>query len=479
VIGELIAGRYELEELVGSGGMATVYRAHDRLLERPVAMKILHEQFAQDPDALERFGREARAVAQLAHPNIVTVIDRGEDAGRPYIVFEYISGENLKQLVARQGPLPVTNVIEIGIQVARALEAAHERGVVHRDVKSQNVLLADEGRPKVTDFGIARVRNTEGMTLTGTIMGTSDYIPPEQARGETAGEAGDVYSLGVVLFELLTGRLPYEGDNAVAVAMRHVNDPVPSVRELRPDVPPRLDALVQRSLAKEPRDRFQSMSDVVAELEACRRGDVSPPSDGAPTMIVPPPPRRQRARSGRGRRVARALIATLIVLLLVGGAAIGAYVIASGLSGNDNGDGGSSAGSAISLQGIRAFDPPPGDGTEHDDEAALATDRNPATFWKTETYNTFFKDGVGLVLDAGARRQVKHLTIHTDTPGFTAEIRAGASPTGPWTTVAPGKTVAGTTTFTLSGADARYYMVWITDLGGMSVAHVNEVRATG
>src|SRR4051794_14274929 len=379
--------------------MATVYRAHDRLLERPVALKILHEQFAQDPDALERFGREARAVAQLAHPNIVTVIDRGEDAGRPYIVFEYIGGENLKQLVAREGPLPIARVIEIGMQVARALEAAHDRGVVHRDVKSQNVLIAEEGRAKVTDFGIARTRNTEGMTLTGTIMGTSDYIPPEQARGETAGEAGDVYSLGVVLFELLTGRLPYEGDNAVAVAMRHVNDPVPSVRALRSDVPPRLEALVQRSLAKEPRERFQTMSDVVAELEACRRGDVPPPTDGAATMVVPPPARRQRAPSGRGRRVARALIAALVVLLLVVGAALGAYVIASGLSGDDNGKGGpSGGGTAIALQGIRAYDPPPGDGTEHDDQAPNATDGDGATFWKTETYNTFFKPGVGLVL---------------------------------------------------------------------------------
>jgi hypothetical protein len=197
-------------------------------------------------------------------------------------------------------------------------------------------------------------------------------------------------------------------------------------------------------------------------------------------MIVPPPPRRQRVRPGRSRRVIRALVAALIVLLLVVGAAIGAYVIASGLSGDDDNSGGSSSGgTAIALQGIRAFDPPPGDGTEHDDEAGLATDSNPATFWKTETYNTFFKDGVGLVLDAGAKRQVKRLTVHTDTPGFTAEIRAGASPTGPWTTVAPGKPVGATTAFALNNADARYYMVWITDLGGMSVAHVNEVRATG
>ena len=303
MVGELIAGRYELEEIVGSGGMATVYRAQDRLLERPVALKILHEQFSQDADALERFGREARAVAQLAHPNIVTVIDRGEDAGRPYIVFEYVGGENLKQLVAREGPLPVATVIELGLQVARALEAAHDRGVVHRDIKPQNVLLAEEGRAKVTDFGIARARDTEGMTLTGTIMGTSDYIPPEQARGETAGERGR---------RLLARRRALRAPDRAA-AVRGATTPSRSrcatsttrcrdVRELRPDVPPRLAALVRRALAKEPRDRFPTMSDLVAELEACGRGDVAPPSDGAPTMIVPPPPTRQRvaARAAAG-----------------------------------------------------------------------------------------------------------------------------------------------------------------------------------
>jgi hypothetical protein len=275
--------------------------------------------------------------------------------------------------------------------------------------------------------------------------------------------------------------VPYEGDNAVAVAMRHVNDPVPDVREQRPDVPPRLAALVHRALAKEPRDRFPTMSELVAELEACGRGDVPPPSDGAPTMIVPPPPTQQRAaRRGRSRRTVRALLVTLVVLLLVAGAALGAYVIASGLSGDDNGGGGSPAGSAIPLEGIRAYDPsPPGDNSEHDDEAPLATDGDPATFWKTETYNTFFKPGVGLVLDARARRQVKRVTVTTDTPGYTAAIRAGSSDNGPFTAVAPGKTVGTATTFALNNADARYYVVWITALGGASVAHVNEVRARG
>jgi len=230
VVGELIAGRYELEELVGSGGMSSVYRAHDRLLERTVALKILHEQFTRDDDYVERFRREARAVAQLAHPNIVTVIDRGEQDGRQFIVFEYVDGMNLKELMTQEGPLSPREAIELALQVARGLSFAHESGLVHRDVKPQNVLLDADGRAKVTDFGIAHAVDVDGMTITGTIMGTSNYIAPEQARGQPVDEQTDVYSLGCVLYELLAGEVPFDGDNFVAVAMRHVNDPVPSVR---------------------------------------------------------------------------------------------------------------------------------------------------------------------------------------------------------------------------------------------------------
>src|SRR5436305_1725937 len=197
VVGELIADRYEVEELVGSGGMSSVYRAHDRLLERSVALKILHEQYTRDEGYVERFRREARSVAQLTHPNIVTVIDRGEQDGRQFIVFEYVDGENLKELVEREGPLPVHEVIELGLQVARGLAFAHENGLVHRDVKPQNVLLDGDGRAKVTDFGIARSLDVDGMTQSGTVLGTSNYIAPEQARGGTVEPATDVYSLGV------------------------------------------------------------------------------------------------------------------------------------------------------------------------------------------------------------------------------------------------------------------------------------------
>src|SRR3954454_18707762 len=200
MVGELIAGRYELEELIGTGGMSSVFRAHDLLLERKVALKILHEHYTDDDDYVERFRREARSAAQLSHPNIVTVIDRGEHEGRQFIVFEYVDGDNLKEVVDREGPLPVERVLTLGIQIATALAFAHANGFVHRDVKPQNVLLNGDSTAKVTDFGIARSLDVgKGVTQTGTVLGTSDYIAPEQAQGQAVGERTDVYSLGVVL----------------------------------------------------------------------------------------------------------------------------------------------------------------------------------------------------------------------------------------------------------------------------------------
>src|SRR5215471_18263351 len=250
--------------------MSSVFRARDLQLDRQVAIKILHERYVSEPEYVERFRHEARAVAQLSHPNIVTVIDRGEDEGRQYIVFEHVEGENLKELVVRSGRLPLRRSVELALAVADGLAFAHDHGLVHRDVKPQNVLLSREGEVKVTDFGIARSLHVDhGMTQTGTVLGTGEYLAPEQASGRAVSPATDVYSLGVVLWELLTGDVPFTGENFVAVALQHVNDPPPSLQEKRPDAPWRLDAAVERALAKDPARRFPSMAAFAAELRAC------------------------------------------------------------------------------------------------------------------------------------------------------------------------------------------------------------------
>ena len=268
--------------------------------------------------------------------------------------------------------------IGLTLQVARALSFAHERGLVHRDVKPQNVLLNEDGQAKVTDFGIARSLDVQGVTQTGTVLGTSDYIAPEQARGQKVDPKTDIYSLGVVLYELLAGEVPFSGDNFVAVAMRHVNEPVPSVLEARPDCPARLDLAIQRAMAKDPDDRFQSMDDFVVELEACL-AELNGRADEGATMIVPParPPRR---RAGPRRRARLPL--TPLLILLAGALRRGRSIPAASrrrlrcrsLRRRQRP-------APVTLQGVATYDPQPGDGAEHDDEVSRATDRTAATGW--------------------------------------------------------------------------------------------------
>jgi serine/threonine protein kinase len=475
-----MAERYELEELVGTGGMSSVYRAHDRLLERDVALKVLHQQFVADTDYVERFRREARSVAQLSHPNIVTVIDRGEQDGRQFIVFEYINGENLKALVEREGPLPEQDAVRLALQIARALGFAHDNGLVHRDVKPQNVLLNGDGQAKVTDFGIARSLDVKGgLTQTGTVMGTSDYIAPEQARGSRVDAQSDIYSLGAVLYELLTGEVPFPGDNFVAVAMRHINEPPPSVRERRPDVSPRLDALIRRAMAKEPRDRFGSMDELCAELTACLSPETA--VSGAQTMVVP---RRKPPRPPADRPTVWPLILLLGGLAVLAGilAAVFAFTDPSGeissLVGNNKQKTTGAAAGPVHFSAASAFDPN-GDNSEHDYRAREAIDGDPATFWNTEHYDGGLnKPGVGLVLDVGAAKRLTKLVVRSDTPGFTAKVESGSSATGPFEPVSSSRVVGGNTTFSLNGDAAQYYVVWITDLGSNSSVEINEVKGS-
>jgi eukaryotic-like serine/threonine-protein kinase len=480
VVGDLIAGRYELEELVEHGGMSTVYRGRDRMLERNVALKVLHPHFNDDAEYVERFRREARAVAQLSHPNIVTVIDRGASDGHQFIVFEYVDGENLRQLLERSGPLPVRRAVELGIQIADALAFAHTRDLVHRDVKPQNVLIDASGDAKVTDFGIARSLDVErSVTETGTVLGTSNYLSPEQAAGETVTPASDIYSLGVVLYEMLTGDVPFRGDNLVAVAMKHVTEQPPSLLEQRPDVPPRLALAVEHALAKDPAQRFVSMDAFATELRRCldelgsfdaertfvRRSPVL--RAGAPHR-VPAHPRRRR----------------LPLLLALAGALLLAAVIGvlllddSGGRGGRGGTGGRP--SPVPLHAVGNYDPA-GPADTHASTAPAATDGNPSTYWYTQIYATpdfgGLEPGLGLLFDAGATVKLSRLTVTTVTPGFTAVVRAGDSPRGTLTDDSATQTVRSTTTFALRGAAARYYVLWITRLPSGNKAEVNEVTA--
>jgi eukaryotic-like serine/threonine-protein kinase len=479
VVGETVAERYELEELVGHGGMSSVYRAHDSLLERYVALKVLHEQYSKDDDFVERFKREARSVAQLQHPNIVTVIDRGEQDGRQYIVFEYIEGENLKEFVVRKGRLQVREALEIAIEVARALGFAHEHGLVHRDVKPQNVLLNGDGRAKVTDFGIARSLDVEqGVTQTGTVLGTSNYIAPEQASGKRVDQHSDVYSLGVVLYEMLTGDVPFPGESFVAVALKHVNEPPPSVLDGRGDIPLRVAEAVDRALEKDPERRFPTMEAFAVELEGClaelgRGGN----RDGEVTMVVPAAQRLGR-RTRRRRSIPYLPLGVgLIALAAIAGIVVGLLMLGGGKETPK-----SSSGTPISLSGAGAYDPY-GDGSEHDSAAPRATDSDLATYWYTERYNdapSLGKQGVGLVLDAHTPTQVSRIVLRTDTPGFTAEIRATNILGGTSQQVSDSKVVSARTVFDVatSGGPKRYYVIWISRLPSDSnFAHVNEVRA--
>ena len=484
-VGDLVAGRYTIAAVLGRGGMSSVYRARDGVLERDVALKILDPRYSGDPEYVERFRREARAIARLSHPNIVTVIDRGQVDGCEFIVFELVRGENLKEVARFRGPLPIAEALALAHQAARGLAFAHEHGIVHRDVKPQNVLVDSDGVAKVTDFGIARsLDGDDGLTLTGTIMGTGDYLSPEQALGARADERSDQYSLGVLLFELLTGDVPYAGETTLVVATKHVNDPVPSVRERRPEVSPRLDVLVRRAMAKRPEDRFPSTDALLGALEACMAEEAAarPPlsADGGSTQILAPAPapahsrlRREPVRPPRrrSRRLPWALVAALAVLA-VGAAAV--WALATDRF--DPGDEGQRAAAPVRFRAADDYDPL-GDGAEHPELVAEAIDGDPRSWWRTETYSDFqeIKEGVGLVVDAGARRAIGEIVVVTDTPGFTAEIRAADSVEEEFAAVSDEQTVGEETTFDLEGGRYRYYLVWITDLE--EVAHVNEVRA--
>jgi tRNA A-37 threonylcarbamoyl transferase component Bud32 len=317
----LLGNRYRLGERIAAGGMGAVYRAVDETLGRQVAVKALRRELADDPTFLERFRREARAAAGLSHPGVAGIYDYGEVGGQPFIVMELVEGETLAERVAAEGRLPWREAFAIGEQVAAALAAAHAHGLVHRDVKPANILLGRDGRAKVTDFGIAQAAQTATLTRTGMVLGSANYVAPEQAKGGHVGPAADLYSLGCVLFEAVTGETPYRGGNAVAIATQHVSAPVPDPREHLPDLLPEAAALITRALQKQPGARFPSGTAMAAALAAARREDGATRVLPLPIVPLDPPGRPPGGVAGggapRSRRIRPVALGALVVVALL------------------------------------------------------------------------------------------------------------------------------------------------------------------
>jgi eukaryotic-like serine/threonine-protein kinase len=490
ILGTTLSGRYRLEARIGAGGMSTVYRALDETLQRQVAIKLMNREVASDSDQLERFRREARAVAQLSHPHIVGVIDAGEDEGRPYIVFEYVEGETLKERIRRVGRLPINEAVAYAIEIARALGAAHARHIVHRDVKPQNVLIDEEGSAKVTDFGIARTLDEEGLTADGRVLGTTDYVSPEQALGQRVTGQSDLYSLGVVLYEMLTGEVPFTGDNQVAVAMKHVREMLPDVQAKRPEVSATMAAVVDNATAKHQEDRYADDAELIADLEdvlAIETSRAGSATGEVTTVLRTLPSRKQRRVPFRLRHRVVAVLAFLVVLAVVAGGVVWLTTRAhSGI--------GKLAQSAPAKAPVQVgicqscahdFDPLGDNKVEHPNEVGFAIDGQPDTKWTTESYlnDDLGKAGVGIYLDASPGTSARILRVDTDTPGFAAQIYARADhppltwPDAGWHLVGSVSKFKRRQDIPLSTGSTRYsyYLLWITNLGGNPQVAINEL----
>jgi serine/threonine-protein kinase len=478
--------------------MSTVYLAFDSVLERPVAIKLMHREIASDSDQLERFRREARSIAQLNHPHIVTVIDAGgglsldgqqSPNGSPYIVLEYVEGDTLKEIIRRKGPLEIPQALAYAIEIARALGAAHGHLIVHRDVKPQNVLVGFEGSAKITDFGIARTLTEEGLTMTGRVLGTTDYVSPEQALGQPVTVQSDLYSLGVVLYEMLTGEVPFQGESPVAVAMRHVREEVPDVQEQRADLAAATASVVDRAVAKDLAQRYPDAASMVADLEealaieAARSGQAT----GEVTSVLRTLPGSARRRLPWRMRHPGRLVVSLALL----GALVAVVLVAA--AGRTHRGTGVAPGvvpqpgltpvplAQTAAHGYNPF----GTGPENRDQIQNVVDSDPNTTWSTEEYydGTLDKQGgvgAGLYLDAAPGVVGKAIEIQTPTPGFAVQIyvadqppaslaygdstplaaRGWQGPVGQSGSVRSG----GRIQLGLAGRLFRYYLIWITTL---------------
>lgn len=470
--------------------MSTVYLAFDMTLERPVAVKLMHREVARDSDQIERFRREARAIAKLSSPYVVGVIDADEQDGTPYIVLEYVDGSTLKEQIRSRGQLPAEEAAAYAIEIARGLQAAHDAHIVHRDVKPQNVLLDEDGGARVTDFGIARSLVDEGLTADGRVLGTTDYVSPEQALGHAVTPQSDIYSLGVVLYEMLTGDVPFHGENQVAIAMCHVRDEMPDVMVKRPGMSTALASVVDHATAKDLDVRYPDATAMIADLEEAlavetsRSGQIT----GEATAVFETLPSGTRERVEPKIRHPGRWVALLSALAIAGVAVAGVVISQTRRgTGTENArPGGDLKAVSLSQGAVTSYDPD-GDSAEHDDETSFAVDRDPSTTWSTESYlnGNLAKPGVGLVVDANPALEAREMDILTPTPGWRGRVLGASGETPPASVTDPGWTQIGTipsasertrVRLDTGGRALRWYLVWIEGFApGQEAVKISEV----
>ena len=499
-VGELLGDRYRLRFHLASGGMAEVWCADDEVLGRAVAVKILHGHVADDPALRARFHTEAVAAARLVHPSIVAIFDTCAVGASEAIVMELVRGRTLREYLDERGRLDPIEMIHIGAEVAAALSCAHRAGVIHRDIKPANILLSDDGRVLVTDFGIAKVLDEPDLTRTNQLIGTVKYLAPEQARGLTVGppaDRTDIYALGAVLYETICGTAPFVGESTAAVALARVQrDPMPPSFSVD-DLPPDLDAVLMRALARDPASRYATADDLRAallsvRLDADHTVTMSRPGSGKPFADVPgqtdPAVADETPRSSRSAVVVSLVVVSALVLaaLLISSTSVGRTLFAP-----DETTTTTVVTPSIALSGARSFDPSgSGQPTENEAAARNAIDGDILTQWQTEDYSTRsfgnLKSGVGLIVELSGRRSIDHLLISSPTVGWSVQIHAvdGAVPTslaGWGAPIASARNIQGDVDLAVDGMVVSSVLIWITDLGDGATPHVSitEVGLSG
>ncbi len=508
-VGALIGGRYRITALIATGGMARVHQARDEVLGRDVAVKILHEHLVTDEAFVERFRHEAIAAARLSHPFIVSIFDTVSETGPDgviveAIVMELVHGTTLRRRLDDVGTLETSEAIAVGAQVADALEAAHRARVVHRDIKPANILLSTDGRVLVADFGIAKAAEGHDLTAEGSMLGTAKYLAPEQVEGSPVDGRSDVYALGVVLYEALTGRVPFHADTDTGTALVRLHSAPLRLRQIRADIPADIEQVVLRAMARHPADRFDDAAQMRAALLGCRTGstvpsiaidvddtdvlrrDASVPAGARTPVPALPWTRGEEADTAGGIDVAAPrsergwLIPTLLIVLVASALAVVGVLFGQSGDGDaprviDSGADTTIGGDPPVITAIHTFDPEPGDGTENDDLLGNLTDGDPDTTWRSETYEEApelgVKDGVGLDVVLAEPREVSELVVDSVSSGWDAEVYTTNGPPGTsladrGAAVTAKRDVAeGTVTFDLDGRVADRVLLWFTRVG--------------